>query len=125
MFLEPAPQHGEKDSVWQRALSYAAYLLFWILFTAIGLWLMFEYRSLIVDLMILAKLNPWAVRGYDRLGIYLLGLIWFVAILFIEHYLRSSIGKNRLWRSIGRAAIVHGILVAVALGVRFLINLWP
>jgi hypothetical protein len=124
MFLEPVPQNEEgKVSHWQRILATAAYLLFWIVFTLIGLWLMFELREVTVDLMIRIGLNPWAVRGYDRLGIYILGLIWFVGLMWIEHYLRTAIDKKRLWRSIGRVATVEAVLAAFALGTRYIINL--
>lgn len=123
MFLEPVPQSGEKDSLWQRILVIATYLIFWIGLSGIGLWLMFELRSLVVELMILAQLNPWAVRGFDRLGIYILGLIWFIFLMWNDHYLRTGMGKKQLWRNIGRVAAVQAALVAIIYGTRFITNL--
>jgi hypothetical protein len=111
-----------KEALWKRILSVIIYLLFWALFTAIGLWLMFEMRGLIVEGMIAAELNPWAVRGYDRLVIFVLGLGWFVSLMWIEHYLRTAIEKKRLWRNIGRVAIVEAVLAALILAIRFLIT---
>lgn len=123
MFLEPVPQSGEKVSHWQRILAIAAYLFFWIAFTLIGLLLMFELREVLVQLMIRVQLNPWAVRGFDRLGIYLLGLIWFVSLMWIEHYLRTGIEKRCLWPRIGRVALVEAAVAVVTFGTRFIINL--
>lgn len=123
MFLEPVPQSGEKDSLWQRILVIATYLIFWIGLSGIGLWLMFELRSLVVELMILAQLNPWAVRGFDRWAIFVLGLIWFISLMWIDHYLRTGMGKKQLWRNIGRVAAVQAALVAIIYGTRFIINL--
>jgi hypothetical protein len=123
MFLEPVPQNGAKVNHWQRILAIATYLLCWIVFTLIGLWLMFELRETLVQLMIRAQLNPWAVRGFDRLGIYFLGLAWFVGLMGIEHYLRIGIEKRRLWYRIGRVAMVEAVIAAVTFGTRFLIHL--
>lgn len=123
MFLEPVPQSGEKVTHWRRILATAAYFLGWVAFTLIGLWLMFEVRETIVQLMIRARLNPWAVRGFDRLGIYMLGLAWFVGLMWIEHYLRTGIDKRVLWRRMGRVAGVEAVLAVLAFGTRFIINL--
>ena len=122
MFLEPSSQSEEKDKLWPRILSIATYLVSWIVLSAVGLWLMFELRETIVELMILAQLNPWAVRGYDRLAIFVLGLGWFVGMLWMDHYLRQGMGKKRLWRNIGRVAAIEAVIAAVALGTRFLIT---
>jgi hypothetical protein len=122
MFLDPVPQDEEKEPLWQRILAIATYLFFWLLFTAVGLWLMFEIRSVIVELMILAKFNPWMVRGWDRWAIYMLGLAWFVGLMWIDHYLRTAIGKKRLWRNIGRVATIETIMVAVVFGLGLLIR---
>jgi hypothetical protein len=124
MFLESPPQSGEQDTLWQKIVSIAIYLFFWILFSAIGLWLMFELREVGVELMILAQFNPWAVRGFDRLAIYLLGLAWFVGLMWIDHYLRTGIGKKRLWRNIAKVASIEAILAATALGVRFILTMF-
>ena len=122
MFLDPVPQDEEKDSLWQRVLAIAIYLFFWLLFTAIGLWLMFEIRAVIVELMILASFNPWMVRGWDRWAIYMLGLGWFVGLMWIDHYLRQGMSRKRLWRNIGRVARVEAIMAALVLLVKFVLQ---
>ncbi len=121
MFLDAPPQNGEQEPLWKRILAIATYLLFWIILSAIGLWLMFAIREVGVELMIFAQLNPWAVRGFDRLAIYVLGLIWFVALMWIEHYLRTGIDKKRLWRNIAKVALVQAVLAAIVFGIRFVV----
>jgi hypothetical protein len=123
MFLEPVPPSEEKGKLWQKILAVAIYLLFWLALSATGLWLMFELRTLIVELMILANWNPWTVRGIDRWSIFVLGLAWFVSILWIDHYLRTAIGKKRLWRNIGRVALAQVGLAAVLFATRFVIGM--
>ena len=122
MFLDEAPKDGNKGNLGTKILSYAAWLLFWVILSATGFWLMLEIRGLIVELMIVAQLNPWAVRGFDRWIIFVLGLGWFIALLWIEHYLRTGIDRGRLWRNIGYVALVQAIITAVIFGIRFLIR---
>jgi hypothetical protein len=117
------PQQDTKGNVWTTILSYATYLLFWLVLTASGLWLMYETRNLAVELMMVAELNPWAVRGFDRWIIFLFGLTWFVGMIWMEHYLRTGIDKKRLWRNIALLAAVQVVILAVVYCVRFFIHL--
>jgi hypothetical protein len=123
MFLDPVPESEEKGRLWQKVLAVAIYLLFWIVLSGIGLWLMFAMRTMIFDLMVAANFTPWMVRGFDRWAIFVLGLIWFISMLWIEHYLRTGISKKRLWRNIGRVLVVQALLAAITFGTRFIIAL--
>jgi hypothetical protein len=123
MFLDSSPQRDDKQTFWQRTRAIAIYLLFWLILTLTGLWLMFESRETLVEVMIYANLNPWAVRGIDRLAIFVLGIGWFVGLMWIDHYLRTGIAKKRLWRNIGRVAAVQLAIAIAAYAIRFLVNL--
>jgi hypothetical protein len=123
MHEDIVPKQDVKGNVWTTLLSYATYLLFWLVLTASSLWLMYEVRNLAVELMIVAELNPWAVRGFDRWIIFLLGLIWFVGMIWMEHYLRTGINKKRLWRNVALLTAVQVIVLAVVYSIRFVINL--
>lgn len=118
-FAQPQKQSG---SVWTKFLSYVVYLLAWLILSAAGLWLMLQIRDLAVELMIFVELNPWAVRGFDRWIIFLLGLAWFIAMMWMEHYLRTGLDKKRLWSKIGVLAAIEALLTAVVFGVRFFIR---
>jgi hypothetical protein len=122
MYVEPTSEGEEEVTLWHKIFAYAAYLLFWVIFSAIGLWLLFDLRALVVQLMMLARLTPWAVRGYDRLAIFVLGLGWFIFILWLENYLRTAIDKRRLWRTIAGVALIQVALLALVYGLRFVIG---
>jgi hypothetical protein len=123
MSLESFPPGIEKGKLWKRIVAFICYFLFWIVLSVTGLWLMFEVRGLFIDLMMHAQLNAWAVSGIDRGIIFLLGLGWFIALMWIEYYLRSGIDKERLWRNIGRVATVQAGLGILIYGIRFVIGL--
>jgi hypothetical protein len=115
--------HDRNAGGWRRkVIEYTAYILFWVILSAAGLWLMLQMRGLIVELMIVAQLNPWAVRGYDRAVIFVLGLGWFIAMLWFENYLRTGVRNKRLWRNIFKVASVQAVLAIVILGTRFIIE---
>ena len=121
MTQEFAPPDGEKGNLWKKILLYTIYLLFWVLLSASALWVMFDLRAVVVELMIAAQLNPWSVRGYDRWIIFVFGLGWFIAMMWMEHYLRTAIDKQRLWRNIAYLASVQIALIAMIFGIRLLI----
>jgi hypothetical protein len=117
MSLDSAVHPDAKDKLWKRILAYATYLLFWILLSATGLWLIYEVRELFIAIMIQAQFTPWAVRGYDRGLIFVLGLGWFISMIWIEHYLRTGVDKKRLWHNISRVALVQVIVAAFTLAI--------
>lgn len=122
MFLEPAPQAQSPDSLWQRIRAIVSYLFFWIVFSAIGLWLMLEMREAIIEVMLFSRVSPLAARGFDPLVILLLGLLWLIAILWLEHYLRKALGKKRLLHNIARVATVQALVAAITFGIRLAIT---
>ncbi len=98
---------------WQLLPLYLACYALWLGLSAIGIWLIFEVRFVLFNVALRLRFNPWQVRAVDQFGIVTLGLIWLVAILLLEDYLRKGVIKNRLW---GRAARVF-LFEAVALGI--------
>ena len=97
----------------------AAYTL-WIGFSALGVWLIFALRSVLVGLAFVFRLNPWQVRAVDNFGVVTLGLIWLIGILLLENYLRQGVVKNRLW---GRAVRVF-VALAAPLGLAYGVQLF-
>jgi hypothetical protein len=97
---------------------YLACYAMWLALSALGVWLIFAVRSVLVDLAFLFRFNPWVVRAIDNFAIVTLGLIWLVGIMFLENSLRQGVAKHRLW---GRAARAF-VFVAVALGLCYLLQ---
>lgn len=121
MTRDDAPMNHSAGNLWRKILAYAIYLLFWLVLSATGFWLIMEIRKLIVESMIMAEFNPWAVRGYDQAITFVLGLGWFISLMLIEHYFRTAINRGRLWHNIRYVASVQAIVAAVVYGIRFLI----
>ena len=71
---------------------------------------------------ILQKLDAtrWAISAVQRFGFVGLGLLWLIAILLSEHYLRTSAGKGQLGKAITKVARITGITAAVTGAIYFL-----
>ncbi len=57
--------------------------------------------------------SRWTISAVQRFGFVGLGLMWLVAALISEHYLRISAGKEELGKAILRVAWIVGIVVVV------------
>ena len=99
----------------------AAYAL-WIGFSALGVWLIFAVRSVLVGLAFVFRLNPWQVLAVDNFGVVTLGLVWLVGILVLEHYLRQGVAKNRLWGRAMRVFVALAVLLGLAYGIQLLLT---
>ena len=62
----------------------------------------------------------WAISAVQRFGFVGLGLMWLVAMLLSEHYLRTSAGKGELGQAIRKVAKLTGIVVGVTVIIYFL-----
>ncbi len=62
----------------------------------------------------------WAINAVQRFGFVGLGLLWLIAILLSEHYLRTSAGKGQLGKAIARVGRFTGITVAITGAIYFL-----
>ena len=71
---------------------------------------------------ILQKLDAtrWAISAVQKFGFVGLGLMWLIAVLLSEHYLRSSAGKGELGKAIARVARITGIIVVITGAIYFL-----
>ncbi len=71
---------------------------------------------------ILQKLDAtrWAISAVQRFGFVGLGLLWLIAILLSEHYLRTSAGTGQLRKAIARVARITGNVKAVTGAIYFL-----
>jgi len=98
----------------------AAYAL-WIGFSALGVWLIFALRSVLVRLAFVFRFNPWQVRAVDNFGFVTLGLIWLVGILLLEHRLREAVAKRRLWRRAAYVGLAELIVLGLCYGLQLLI----
>jgi hypothetical protein len=88
---------------------------------AMGIWLIFAARPVLFSLAIWLRLNPWQVRAIDNFSVVGMGLLWLVGILLMEHSLRRSVEKNRLWSRAARAFAIVAVPLALCYAVQALI----
>ncbi len=101
-------QPHKQPSLWQQILSYTTCYLTWLLFVALGFWLLLSFRINLFDFSTWLALNPWQVRTIDRFSIFVLGLFWFVGILVLENYLRVGVERHRFWQRARFVALLLG-----------------
>lgn len=61
-----------------------------------GLWLLFEFNRILVNVALTMQINPWFPRAVENWGFFLLGLIWIVLVMTAEGRLRQSVAQERL-----------------------------
>jgi hypothetical protein len=73
-------------------------------------------------MMMRLRLNPWAVRGFDRWGLFLLGMAGVVVMFLLEGYLREGVARRSLTRRTVRATVALLVLAAVTLATSWLVR---
>jgi len=101
---------------------YLACYALWLALVALGGVLIWEARSAMFALAVWLHLNPWQVRAIDQFGVVTLGLVWLVAILLLEDYLRKGVIKGRLWSRAARVIVFQALLLALCIGVQALLS---
>lgn len=99
----------------------ACYAL-WLGLSALGVVLIFQARTTLFGVALQLRLNPWQVRAADQFGTVTIGLVWLVAIIILEHYLRQGVLKNRLWGRATRVFVVEFLLLALCYGAQVLLT---
>lgn len=102
------------------ALHYVAYLLLWVVLSAIGGLLAWSLRINLFDFGVWLRWNPWVVRGVDRWVIFALGLLWLTYIFSVEGYLRAAVSQQQLWRKTKWVLIRVLVLLAISYGLQLL-----
>ncbi len=106
---------------WQLLPLYLACYALWLGLCAIGGWLIFQARDASIALAFWLRLNPWQLRAVDQFSVVTSGLIWLVAILLLEHYLRQGVLKNRLWARAARVFLFEAVLLGIFYGLQALL----
>ena len=106
-------------------LRYLGYLILWLFLSAIAGLLAWSLRTNLFDLGIWLGWNPWLVRGVDRWGLFVLGLLWIIYIFGVEGYLRTAVAQKRLWSKASSVLISTLIFLAISYGLQFLSSSLP
>lgn len=89
-------------------LVWAASAVIWALPLLLG-------PQLIAGAMEFSEFSRWTISAFQRFGFVLLGLAWLVAVIFAEHYLRTSATRQRLPRALIRVGVANLIVVVLLL----------
>jgi hypothetical protein len=92
----------------KKILSYVAAYLMWILAAALGVWLMLISRSAFLGAFALyagdSVQRAWQVRFFDKVFSIAIGLLWLVAMIFVEQYFRTGVRRHSLLVRFARVA---------------------
>src|SRR5262249_6931335 len=91
---------------------YLACYVLWIACAVLDFWIVLQLRSTLVDVVFL-KVNPWVLRAVDNFGSVFLSLLWLVAVLCMESYLRRGVERGRLWSRAARLSLVQAVPLAL------------
>ncbi len=89
---------------------YVACYVIWFALCAVTFWLIVNLRTNLLDLAYLTGGRQEMMGLVDRFGIILLGILFIVIILVMEHKLRTGVENGLLWK---RAIVAAAILVSV------------
>jgi hypothetical protein len=94
-------------------LAYLFCYLIWIgLCCLLGV-AVFQLNGLMLDISLALQLNQWGGRALRQLSFPVLGIVWLVAMFWLEHYLRTGVQRQRLWQRTARIGAIVLVLFAV------------
>ena len=97
-----------------RVDKYFLVYLVWALATAAWVWPLLTAPQSMAGMLDMLGVHRFTISAIQRFGFVLLGLAWLVATLWTEHYLRTSVSRQRVVRSVVRVAIVTIVVLAVS-----------
>ena len=98
-------------------LPYVLCYLLWIITIALAFLNLIVARNLYLTIMGVLSVQPWSASGIDKITFLFLGIVWLVLTIFSEDYYRTSISKNRLWKSF---SLITGIQLLFLFAAHFL-----
>ncbi len=86
--------------------SFVACYVLWLIFILLIGWVAGQAHSLLLELSLSLRFNPWVARAVRQLSLPLLGLAWLVCIFWLEYYFRTGSRTNRLMVRTARVAVI-------------------
>ncbi|MEZ4866893.1 MAG: hypothetical protein R3C14_36565 [Caldilineaceae bacterium] len=93
------------------ATNYVVSLLLWLVAVGLTALDILYGRLLTMAFFGLFALNHWVMSFIDRAGIFLLGLAGLILVLFLEHYYRTGVQRNRLWPRFLRVSAYQLVII--------------
>lgn len=108
------PESEASPSIWILAIRYVACYLIWFLAGGLGLWLIFLFRTNLVEDVLFMRVNGWQVGAIDRWFVYVGGCVWIVAVFLLEGYLRKGVEEGKLRIRAGKILATQFALIALS-----------
>ncbi len=96
---------------------YVLCYLGWIITIALAFLNLLMARNLCLIIMGVLSVHPWSASAIDKIMFLFLGIVWLVLAILSEYYYRTSISKNRLWKSF---SLITGIQLLFLFAAHFL-----
>ncbi len=106
---------------WQTLPLYLACYALWIAFSALALLAIPPLLLNLTRLGELLGLSRWALSAISKFGIYLLGMLWLIAIILLESYLRRGVEMRKLWSRTRQVILIELVILAFSFGLRSLL----
>ncbi len=96
---------------------YAVYFVSWVAFVGLTFYLMTRLRLNLLLLIEALEVNRWARSAVHNFSFVILGLVGLSMVIIVEHYLRTAVPKNLLFRrtSIALGSTLVLLLASLAL----------
>jgi hypothetical protein len=94
------------------ALGILATYALWLVASAGSLYALLLARGAINAFFRMITLNRWVVGAIDRFGLFFLGIIGLIVVLYMEHYLLEGKNKGLLLRRFGICAGIIALACA-------------
>lgn len=106
----------KKPDIWKSAFDGVMVYVLWMVIILLALWVLIVARGAVNIIYIVLTWNRWVLRAVDRWSLLLFGIVWLIAIIAIEDYLRQGVEKGQLYQrftKVAGAAVLLGALLAL------------
>ena len=105
------------QSTWISWGKYIAYFVSWVVFVGLTFYLLTRLRLNLLLLIEALDVNRWARSAVHNFSFVILGLVGLSMVIIVEHYLRTAVPKNLLFRrtSIALGSTLVLLLASLAL----------
>ena len=114
------PPPGMDQLTLNQAARYIICYVVWILFLIIGGLIVLRLLINIADVSFLLGADRYTRGLVDKIGIYILGLLWIILVFWTEAYLRKGVMLNLLWPRIQQVMLIEAGLLGASFGLQWL-----
>lgn len=105
------PGKNDEQDTFLLLPQYFACYGFLALIVVIMTWLMLQLRAVIVEIGLALNFSRWSMTVLDQFGFIVLGIVWLIAFLAIEHYLRQGVPSKKVLPRAGKIIMWEFFLV--------------